>query len=59
MTVFVYGEFTSKIVDLIENGYVVPRPEGVLVNIYTGTLPLLGFDRDDAYIAGFDTGHWI
>ena len=58
MSVFVYGEFTSKIVDLIEHGYVVPRPEGVLVNIYTGTLPLLGFDRDDDYIAGFDTGHW-
>lgn len=58
MSVFVYGEFTSKIVDLIQNGYVVPRPEGVLVNIYTGTLPLLGFDRDDDYIAGFDTGYW-
>jgi len=58
MSVIVYGEFTSKIIDLIQNGYVVPRPEGVLINIYTGTLPMLGFDRDDNYIAGFDTGYW-
>jgi Protein of unknown function (DUF2612) len=61
MTAFVSlsGSFTSILQDLIQNGYVVPRPEGVLYNIGFGGLPMLGFDRDDAFVAGLDAGKFI
>jgi hypothetical protein len=44
--------------ELIDNGLIVPRPEGVLMNVYVGELPFFGFDLDDANIAGFDKGKW-
>lgn len=60
MTVDVYltGSFTSIIVDLIQHDYIVPRPQGVLINYHFGTFPFLGFDLQNQYIAGFDTGYW-
>lgn len=56
--IFLSGTFSSIIQDLIVNGYIVPRPEGVLYNYVFGDLPLFGFDRSDAFIAGFDVGNW-
>ena len=53
------GAFSSIILDLIANGYIIPRPQGVLMSYYYGTLPFFGFDRQDDYVAGFDTGNWI
>lgn len=52
------GSFSSIIQDLITNGYIVPRPEGVLYTYSFGTLPAFGFDRSDSFVAGFDVGHW-
>lgn len=56
ISVTLSGSFSSIIQDLITNGLIVPRPEGVLVNYVFGTGPFFGFDRNDAYVAGFDTG---
>lgn len=56
-TIIVAGSFTSIIKDLIFNGYIVPRPEGVQYSYATGTLPIFGADRNDTYIAGADLGH--
>lgn len=56
--VFLYGAFTSIIVDLITNDYIVPRPQGVLMNYHYGTMPYFGFDRDDEYVSGFDVGNF-
>ena len=55
-TVLLSGVFTALVKSLIVNGYIVPRPEGVLYNFVFSELPILGFDSDDAYIAGFDKG---
>ncbi len=52
------GAFTSILQDLITNGYIVPRPEGVLYNYLFGTLPFFGFGSSPGFIAGFGTGHW-
>lgn len=57
-TVIVSGTFSSILQDLISNGFIVPRPETVEYTYDFGILPLFGFDRDDAFIAGFDIGHW-
>ena len=53
------GSFTSIIQDLITNGYIVPRPEGVLYTYLFGVLPYFGFGSSPGFIAGFDTGHWV
>lgn len=53
------GTLSSTTINLILNGYIIPRPQGVEYNIYYSDLPFFGFDRDDEYIAGFDTGNWV
>lgn len=52
------GSFTSIIQDLITHDYIVPRAEGVLMQYNFAGLPIFGFDRNDAFIAGFDLGLW-
>lgn len=56
-TVILSGTFTSIIEDLIVNGYIVPRPEGVLYTYVYSTLPIFGADLNNAYVAGADLGH--
>lgn len=56
--IFLSGSFTPIIQQLITNGLIVPRPEGVLYNYVFGDLPLFGFDLDNTFIAGFDVGKW-
>jgi len=58
VTVYIAGAFTSIVQDLISHGYILPRPQGVLYNYVFPTLPLLGFDRKDEYVAGPDLGHF-
>lgn len=57
--VILTGSFTSIIQDLIVNGYIVPRPETVQYTYTFGELPILGFDSNNAFIAGFDSGHFL
>jgi hypothetical protein len=53
------GTFSSIQTDLINHGYIVPRPEGVIYNYAIGQAgPLFGFDTNTGGIAGFDTGKW-
>ena len=56
-TILISGTFTSIVQDLITNGYIVPRPEGVLYNYVFAELPAFGTDLDTGYIAGVDVGH--
>lgn len=56
-TIILSGTFTSIIQDLITNGYIVPRPEGVQYTYSFGTLPILGADENNSFIAGADLGH--
>ena len=55
-TIVMTGSFSSIIQDLITNGLIVPRPQAVQYNYVFGNLPMFGFDRNDTYVAGFDTG---
>lgn len=52
------GVFTSIVQDLIVNGYIVPRPEGVLYNYVFGVLPFFGFGQAPGFVDGFGVGHW-
>jgi hypothetical protein len=53
------GSFTSITQDLITNGLIIPRPEGVQYNYVFGTMPFLGYDLNNSFVAGWDTGHYI
>jgi hypothetical protein len=64
--VYIAGAFTSIVIDLISQGYIMPRPQGVLFTYPEGgspgplpSLPFLGFDRSDSQVAGFDLAHFI
>ena len=57
-TIVLTGVFSSIIQDLILHNYIVPRPEGVLYNYIFGDLPIFGYDQNNAFVAGYDTGHW-
>ena len=59
VNIYIGTALTSIMKDLIANGYILPRPECVLYNISFAELPMFGVDRDDAYVAGFDTGHFV
>lgn len=52
------GSFSSIIKDLIINGLIVPRPETVQYTFVFGTLPIFGFDQRNAFVSGFDLGHF-
>jgi hypothetical protein len=52
------GTFSTIAQELISNGYIVPRPEGVLYTYIFSELPIFGFDSAPGFIAGFDVGHW-
>lgn len=54
-TIFLSGQFSAIVQDLITNGYIVPRPEGVLYTYVFGG-PHFGFDLNNSLIAGFDVG---
>jgi hypothetical protein len=58
-TVYLNGPFSSIIVDLIDHGYIVPRPEGVLYNYIIAEFPMFGTDLNVTYIAGVDLGHIV
>ena len=55
--IYLFGMFTSIEKDLITNGYIVPRPEGVLYNYTFGKA--FGFDASNAFIGGLDNGNWV
>lgn len=56
-TIILSGTFTSIIQDLITNGFIVPRPEGVLYTYTYSELPIFGADLNNSFIAGADLGH--
>ncbi|MEW9139886.1 DUF2612 domain-containing protein [Bacillus wiedmannii] len=52
---------TAIFLALLTGGYIPIKPEGVRVNYYivpTQDGPLFGFDVDNQYIAGWDSGVW-
>ena len=56
-TILMSGSFTSITKDLITNGMIVPRPQGVLYTYSFATEPVFGADLSNAYVAGADLGH--
>jgi hypothetical protein len=49
---------TSLQLQMIENGLILPRPQGVLYIFTTAMEPIFGFDLNNSVIAGFDLGNF-
>lgn len=63
MTIGISGKVPSAVfLALLAGGYIPLKPEGVRVNYTIVTTvdgaPLFGFDMDNDFVAGFDTGVW-
>lgn len=56
-TIALSGSFSSITKDLIDNGYIVPRPQAVEYTYTFPELPAFGTDENNSFIAGLDTGH--
>jgi hypothetical protein len=56
-TIILTGSFTSIIIDLINFGWLIPRPQGVLYTYVLPVLPIFGCDLNSAFQAGVDLGH--
>ncbi len=46
------------VVALLEEGYVLPKPSGVRVNYNVIDTPYFGWDKDTAFIKGWEQGTW-
>lgn len=70
-TLFIGGATSSILLDMIagyavngatsgivQNGLIVPRPEGVQYSYVIGDLPVFGFGPVNAYIAAWGLGKW-
>ena len=59
--VIIAGDFTSLQKELISKGYIIPKPEGVRINLMTITdtsgYPLFSYDMDTLYYSGY-TSYW-
>ena len=58
-TISLSGTFDSITQQLMNNGYIVPRPQGVNYTYNYGDTPYFGFDYNNSFISGFDTGNII
>jgi hypothetical protein len=59
ITIGVGGQITSTMRDLIRNGYIIPHPQGVKINVYfSNPLPLFAYGVVNQYLAGYGVGNW-
>jgi hypothetical protein len=59
MNVIIAGNTSLLTRDLVRNGYIVPKPEGVRVNYFFSEVPIFAYDiEDNGFFAGYDKGNW-
>jgi hypothetical protein len=60
MSLTVAGSMSLLTQELIENGYIVPRPEGVEITYYYygASIPLFGYGIYNSYFQGYGSGKW-
>lgn len=59
MSVIVYGQTDSLIKDELENGLIVPKPEGVSVSINVTANKVFAWGIDNDVFSGWGTGYWL
>lgn len=59
MDIIIGGTISSILKDLILNGYIVPKPQGVGINYTFGSTPFFGYGLDNNYVSGYKKGIWV
>lgn len=59
MSVYVYGATASLIKDELEHGFIVPRPEGVAIQITVTENKIFAWGISNEMFAGWGSGHWL
>lgn len=59
LTVYVYGKTSSLIKDELEHGFIVPRPEGVAININVSENKIFAWGIGNEMFSGWGSGHWL
>lgn len=54
----VFGLSSSLQQDLVTNGYIVPKPQGVTMNYLFVTDPIFSYDKDTTSFKGYGEGYW-
>ncbi len=58
--VAVIGDSFDQITkNMIQKGYIVPKPQSVGMNIYYSDGPVFGYDMETATIRGYDHANWL
>lgn len=58
MTALIIGLSSPMQKDLISNGYVIPKPQGVRINYAYSTNPFFAYDLETNEFKGYDEGYW-
>jgi len=59
VSVFVYGATTSIIKDLILNGYIIPKPEGIKLTTSVSSNKIFGWGLETEIFGGWGEGYWL
>ncbi|TWH46322.1 DUF2612 domain-containing protein [Sporomusa sp. KB1] len=58
MDVLLVGNVGTLVKDLLEHGYLFPKPETVRINLTATGRPLFAYDMDTPAMKGYDRGYW-
>ena len=48
----------EQLKEMIELGYIIPKPEGVRLNLQISANPLFAYDLNTDVFAGYEKGEW-
>lgn len=57
--IYVAGDASPYLLELLGNDLIIPRPEGVLMNYSSAENAIFAWDTDEEYFKGWDEGYWI
>ena len=56
LTIGIYDQMTKE---MIKQGLIIPKPQGVRVNHYFADQAVFGYDLETATIKGYDHADWM
>jgi hypothetical protein len=58
MSIYFKGNIPSLYKELVENGYIIPKPQGVGINYTFINHIIFGYDYNSETVSGYDRGYW-
>ena len=58
MDITLVGVKNEQLKEMIRLGYIIPKPQGVRLNMQVSTNPVFAYDLDNSSFAGYEKGEW-